>query len=122
MNHLAIDSKTHRYFPDFTKIPHVLCLFDHPLFDSLFAFKDNPYSLFTCVDRSHLDFFDKLDYHRAFFMPHATDQSLIESPASDRPYNVVFLSSWIDSDAIWNKWKKQYPHIHFAKRWTMQGF
>lgn len=96
-----------RFFCDMIKIPHVACLVDSP--NHFFPLIRSPYNIITCVDRFSCDFFKGMKYDNVLFMPHAVEKNIVYHPDEDRPYDVLFLGSYIDFEQIAAEWKKKYP-------------
>lgn len=99
-----------RFFCDMIQIPHVACLVDSP--NHFFPLIKSPYSIITCVDRFSCDFFKGMNFNNVLFMPHGVEKHLT-APNTDeqRPYDVVFLGSCIDYEAIRERWKDSYPDV-----------
>lgn len=103
-----LPDKEGRFFCDLVRIPHVACLVDSP--NHFLELTKSKYSIVTCVDRFSCDFFLGLDFPNVLFMPHAVDKDLIAaSPLNaKRPIDVLMLGSFIDYEAIREKWKAQF--------------
>ncbi len=97
-----------RFFCDLIRIPHVACLVDSP--NHFLQLTKSRYSIVTCVDRFSCDFFLGMNFHKVLFMPHGVDKNLISASPLDakRPIDVLMLGSYIDYEAIREKWKKQF--------------
>lgn len=96
-----------RFFCDMINIPHVACLVDAPQHFTTLTKSRN--SIITCVDRFYCDFFEKLKFQNALFMPHAVDCNQFQKVLhgfSERPYDVTMLASFIDYEAVLAGWKK----------------
>jgi len=93
---------------DLLKIPHVACLVDSPV--TYMDLTKSPLSIIANPDRSASFFLNKAGFDNTCFMPHGTERDLqAPPPSSERPYDVVFLGSCIDPQAIQTNWQKLYP-------------
>lgn len=99
-----------RFFCDMIRIPHVACLVDGP--QHFIPLTRSPLSIITAVDRAACDFFQRVQFQNVLFMPHAVDKERILAATSlkkERPYDVLFLSSFIDYEDVQKTWRKDYP-------------
>jgi len=97
-----------RFFCDLVKIPHVACTVDSP--NGFFSLANSPYTIITSVDRNACDFFRGIHAQHILFMPHGVEKHLnIKSESDSRPYDVIMLSSAIDSDEVRDRWRKKFP-------------
>jgi spore maturation protein CgeB len=94
-----------KFFYDFLKIP-CLSLTVDPAMYSLNLIH-SPYSIVSCVDRNDCESFKAAGFEKVFFLPHATDKSII-STSKERIYDVVFIGSCNDYEGIREHWKKYY--------------
>lgn len=91
--------------PDYLQIP---CLF--VALDPIIYYTDMFGSRFTrisTVDKNDLEVSRLNGYEKIFFWPHATDASLV--PGSNDEYDVVFLGTFTDFEAIRMKWNLELP-------------
>lgn len=108
-NGLLPDNEGH-FFCDLIHIPHVACLVDGP--QHFIPLTRSALSIITAVDRAACDFFQRVQFQNVLFMPHAVDKEhiiSIKDLSQDRPYDVLFLSSFIDYEDIQKTWRKDYP-------------
>ncbi len=96
-----------RFLADMIKIPHVACLVDYPY--EYVTLTKSAYTIVTCVDKSGVDFFKQLGFHKAFFLPHAIEPGLMPDHTKKKEHDVVFLASYIDFEGIRAGWKKKFP-------------
>lgn len=94
-----------RFFCDLIQIPHVACLVDAPT--HFMPLANSPLTIITSVDRNACAFFQDIDDHQAYFMPHGVDKDFKATQGS-RNYDVVMLSSCIDYEAIKENWTKKF--------------
>ncbi len=93
-------------FSDFLKIPHVTLLAE-PAIYNLYLTK-SPYSIVGCVDYFDCELFLNAKCDRVFFFPHAVKGELILEPSEEKEYDVVFIGSSYDPDAVRYSWFKRY--------------
>lgn len=107
-NGILPDSKR-GFLSDFVGLPHLSILVDPPY--GFLPLKDSPYSIISCVDQSYCDFFEALGFQNTFFLPHAFDYHLASDSVPDPDYDIVFLGTCIDHEAVENEWKGRYSKI-----------
>lgn len=101
----------HTLLCDLLKIPN-LTLLTEPAIYSLYLAK-SPYSLVGCVDYFDCELFynAKID-DRVFFFPHAISTQKLLEPAPEKIFDVVFIGSCYDPEAIRNSWEQNFsPEI-----------
>lgn len=94
------------FFCDLINIPHVAYLVDAP--QDFAALTQSPLSIIATVDRFYCDFFEGINGQSALFIPHGVNQNLMTPPNINekRPYDVLFLASYLDYEEIRDSWKK----------------
>lgn len=103
----AIKIDDGRLYCDLIRVPHLACLVDPPFrFYDLLA---SPHIMITCDDMSGCEDLKSLNFHHAFFMPHATERDIVVSPEVDRNYDVVMLATFVDCEERKLEWVKKYP-------------
>lgn len=109
LNGLLPDQKGN-FFCEMIKIPHIACLVDASP-NLYIPLTTSPLNIITCPDVSACHFFQGLNFENVLFMPHGVSPNL--SPQSDtkKIYNVVFLGSCIDFEAIRKQWKEKYTPL-----------
>lgn len=90
---------------DTVGIPHFSYLLD--LAGYYVPHLQSPYSLASCIDRSDLEFLERLQVKNALFLPHATHAGA-RGLAGERPYDVAFVGTAVDLEALVRGWKKDY--------------
>lgn len=106
-NGLLPDAEGH-FFCDLIGIPHVACLVDGP--QHFMQLTKSKNTVITCVDRFACDFLQGVGFQNVLFMPHAVDQHLfIEPELVDRPHDAILLASYLDYEAIEDKWRHNSP-------------
>lgn len=94
-----------RFLCDMIGIPHIACLVDSPSW--FIPLKESERTYITCVDRSHVEFFRQLGDPRVSFMTQACDPDL-KPKGLKKIYEVSFLCSYIDIEAIDKRWQEIY--------------
>lgn len=95
------------FFSDMIQIPHVACLTDPPT--RFIELAKSPKTIITCMDSSGVDFFHELNVSNVFFMPHGVEKNLKGDPETERPIDLLMLSTCIDYNAIRKEWQEKYP-------------
>lgn len=96
-----------RFFCDLIQIPHIACLVDAPT--HFLPLASSPLTMITSVDRLSCAFFQEMDDHAAYFMPHGVNKDLHALEGGIHEYEVVMLSSCIDYEKIKQDWTKRFP-------------
>lgn len=96
-----------RLYNDLIHIPHVACLVDpHFRFFDLLASR---YMLIACDDAFCRQDLLSMNFHNAFFMPHAVEPELAPDPQVERIYDVAMLATFVDCEKRRAKWKELFP-------------
>lgn len=112
-NSFEADSKG-KFFWDYLKTPHLSILLDPPIYSSQ-AFQ-SPYSLFCCIDESHVEWLKERGFSKTFFLPHGIEPELKTNPSNPRSLDVVYMASCYDPFAarqhpLFQTYKKQIESI-----------
>lgn len=95
------------FFSDMIQIPHVACLTEPPT--RFIELAKSPKTIITCMDSSGVDFFHDLGVSNVFFMPHGVEKNLRGDPESERPIDLLMLSTCIDYNEIRAEWQERFP-------------
>lgn len=98
-----------RLFCDHLEVPHLNCLVDMSM-DALYLLK-SPYSVIACVDAFFSQYLKNSGFDRAFFLPHAADDSGPCLTESEKKYDFVFMGTCFDHEKIAKEWPE-----HFSKK------
>lgn len=96
-----------KFYSDIIKKPFLTLLVD-PFFHFLSAILD-PYVITACDDFSGYVYLKKLNFSNVLFIPHAVEADLFTYPSTEKVYDVVMLSTFIDHEALRKKWKADFP-------------
>lgn len=92
---------------DQAMVPHLSLLVDPPY--RFLGLQSSPYVTIACDDRVCAEMFKSVLFPNYAFCPHAVEPELATDPSSARPYDVVFLGSFIDQDKHRHQWSEQFP-------------
>lgn len=102
------------------QIPHFSYLID-PAIYFLHHFQGD-YSWVSCVDQGDVDFVKQGGFSKVQFLPHGVDRDLETSPFVERPYEVVFFGSCLDTELDWSERfsKNECDLLHQASEAVLQ--
>lgn len=95
-----------RFLWDLTEIPHLSILLDPSLYSVHLI--NSPYSIVSCVDQFDCYGLSTQDFDRVFFFPHAVERELFDREEGEREYDVVFLGSCYDYEAMKASWRREF--------------
>jgi spore maturation protein CgeB len=94
---------------DFYQLPHLSFMIDPPFHYPYLYENNSPYMTISCDDHACVEFLEKINFKKTFFLPHAVESELDFNVTNERIFDVVMLASFMNPEECMESWKQNYP-------------